>query len=131
MKVSNEEGLTYAQAGAVTFFPQNTNFEVSSTGDLVTVDGAAGAVVVLPYPDVQRTGRAADVGGRTLFALKAVDAVGDETQATERHGAVGEQACSLRLALEGVPEFVGSVVGADRQVILLKNVRDFGVKMVG
>ena len=71
----------------------------------MTADGAAGAVVVLRYPDVQRTGCATDVGGRTHFALKALDAVGDETHSTERHGAVGEQAFSLRLALEGVREF--------------------------
>ena len=131
MQASDEKGLTYAQAGAVTFLAKNTNFEVSSAGDLVAIDGAARAAVVFPYPDVERTGRAADVDGRALLALEAVHTVGAEAQTAKGHRAVGELALSLGLAFEGVPELVRTVVSTDWQIVFLENVRNFGVEVIG
>ena len=49
----------------------------------MAVDGAARAVVVLPYPDMQWAGGAADVGGRAVLTFEAVDTIGDEAQVTE------------------------------------------------
>ena len=58
---------------------QDTDFEGSSTRSPVCVDGALRAVVcVLTYANVQGADRAADVGGRTLSALEAVDTIGGE-----------------------------------------------------
>ena len=67
---------------------------------------------------------ASDVDGGTCFTLEAVNAVGGKAEITSRYWAV------LRVAMfESVAEFMGAVVDADRKILLLENVRGFGVNV--
>lgn len=85
------------------------------------IDGAARAVVVLLDSDVQRADGAADIGGGTRFTFEAIDAHGDETESTRRNSTAGKVTLFVVRPLESVPEFVRTVVQADRQVVLAKN----------
>lgn len=94
------------------------------------VNGAACAVVVFTYANVQWANRAADVGGGTIFALETVHAVGCEAQVTRSNRAIRECTVHPAATFEGVSELVGAMVGADGQIVFLEDVRDFGIKIV-
>ena len=95
------------------------------------IDGAARAVVVLLDSDVQRTDGAADIGGGTRFTFEAIDAHGYETEPTRRNSTAGKVTFLVVRPLESVSEFFGTVVQADKQVVLAKNAGNTRINKIG